>query len=321
MGENSKISWTHHTWNPWWGCHRVSPGCEHCYAETFAKRTGHAVWGRTAPRRFLRNPFAALVKMQHRAHHTGERHRVFIASMADIFEAHPEPEVRARQDAIRAELWALVPSLASLDLLLLTKRPQNVREMVPAAWMRDGFPCNVWLGTTCEDQQRADERIPHLLDCPAAVRWVSYEPALGPVDFSPWLGYNPSFGGREVDEHRSRLRNCSADGVEDRPRRPTLGWVIVGGESGGGARPFDVQWARDAVRQCREAGVPAFVKQLGARPHKVTGATGRFRTDPETGKRQVELTIERLWLRDPKGGDIDEFPEDLRVRQYPGGAR
>ena len=343
MGENSKISWTHHTWNPWWGCHRVSPGCEHCYAETFAKRTGHAVWGRTAPRRFLRNPFAALVKMQHRAHHTGERHRVFIASMADIFEAHPEPEVRARQDAIRAELWALVPSLASLDLLLLTKRPQNVREMVPASWMADGFPRNIWLGTTCEDQQRADERIPHLLDCPAAVRWVSYEPALGTVNFEP--GLTPRWKCNCTPGCRDGAEVSDSNGCPMCPRcgvkiggepRPGLDWIVVGGESGAGARRFNVQWARDTIEACAEAGVACFTKQMGANVVTRNDANRPdcLDEDPPGGQMHpddVEENINgyreehqgalvRLRLRDAKGGDPNEWPEDLRVRQYPGGS-
>lgn len=341
MGENSKISWTHHTWNPWWGCARVSPGCEHCYAETFAKRTGHAVWGRTAPRRFLADPFRALAKMQHKAHHAGERHRVFIASMADIFEAHPEPEVRARQDAIRAELWALVPSLTSLDLLLLTKRPQNVREMVPAAWMADGFPLNIWLGTTCEDQQRADERIPHLLDCPAAVRWISYEPALGPIDFRPWLGAAGGVAGHCVDIngdwwHSPGTCNGAPSNCSGRCCGRGLDWIVVGGESGGGARRFNVQWARDTIEACSEAGVSCFVKQMGANvvTRNDDDLMGCLDDDPPGWQRHpddVEENINgfreehqgalvRLHLRDRKGGDMAEWPADLRVREYPGGA-
>lgn len=297
MGENSKISWTHHTWNPWWGCARVSPGCEHCYAETFAKRTGHKVWGRTAERRFLQAPFAKLAEMQHKAERAGERHRVFIASMADIFEAHPDPEIRLAQDGTRAGLWAAVPLLTHLDLLLLTKRPENIAEMVPAQWMAEGFPRNVWLGTTCEDQQRADERIPHLIRCPAAVRWVSYEPALGPIDF---------VGDRGMDYLGDPYEpgQCSL-----------INWIVVGGESGGGARPFDIGWARSTVAQCRGADVPVFVKQMGARPYQSIPGAGYT---PDSG------TVVGLWgggrplkLRDAKGGDPEEWPEDLRVRQYP----
>lgn len=312
MGENSKISWTHHTWSPWWGCARVSPGCEHCYAETFAKRTGHKVWGRTAERRFLADPFRALLKMQAKAERAGERHRVFIASMADIFEAHPIDETRTRQDAIRAALWALTPSLTALDLLLLTKRPENVASMVPAAWMAGAWPSNAWMLTTCEDQPRADERIPHLLRLPAPVRGVSYEPALGLIDFDKGRCdvHDRQFIGHNHPEFLEFCTECAANGWTGELtyghwlKDDGISWVVVGGESGGGARPFDVEWARMTVRQCRDAGVACFVKQMGAKPQRAIHV-------------QHELTIQPLKLRDAKGGDMAEWPEDLRVREYP----
>jgi protein gp37 len=149
---------------------------------------------------------------------------------------------------------------------------------------------NVWLGVSVEDQQRADERIPHLLRVPAAVRFVSYEPALGPVSFR-WLrgaGYSTAPG----------AVNNEYDGMRK------LDWIIVGGESGLGARPCDVAWVRSVVRQCRAAGVPCFVKQLGARPVV-----------------QHPMQVGALFaahMNDRKGGDPSEWPEDLRVREWPG---
>jgi protein gp37 len=152
---------------------------------------------------------------------------------------------------------------------------------------------NVWLGVSAEDQATADERIPLLLQTPAAVRWVSYEPALGLVDFRRWLG------GR-----------IPADlAIEDQAAmwgRDGIGWIVVGGESGPGARPFDLAWARSTVQQCRAASVPVFCKQLGARPIYNLGDGHR----PEARVREIQL-------RDRKGADMAEWPEDLRVREFP----
>jgi protein gp37 len=169
---------------------------------------------------------------------------------------------------------------------------------------------NVWLGVSVEDQPTADQRIPLLLQCPAAVRFVSYEPALAAVDFARWLARDWSC--KQCGTIVSELIDGTCPLCEDelQPFRVGLDQVIVGGESGPGARPFDVAWARETVRQCREAGVPCFVKQLGARPR-----IGNPQSHPEDFKRPHDLT--RLLLRDRKGGDWSEWPEDLRVREYP----
>ena len=309
--KDSKIEWTDHTFSPWWGCAKVSPGCAHCYAETFDRRvhgtSKHVTpagevrephWGKDAPRRFFgdkhwREPLAwdrAAGKAAHEAemarargdgNHPAPRPRVFCASMADVFEDRPDlVEPRAR-------LFRLIDATPNLDWLLLTKRPENVARMAPEMHEEVGdkrrrLPANVWLGTTAEDQQRADERIPHLVAVPASVRFLSVEPMLGPVDLC--LGEYPA-------------------GI-----RPD--WVIVGGESGAGARPFDVAWARDIIRQTREAGVACFVKQLGAHPsaHETRAAGGKW----------VPM-VEGSPIHDPKGGDPSEWPEDIRVRQFPKG--
>lgn len=146
MSEHSSIEWTDHTFNPWWGCARVSPACEHCYAETFSKRLGQKIWGVRAERRFFGDPhWREPLKWDRRAAKIGERHRVFCGSMCDIFEDRRDLDVH------RERLWRLMAETPNLDWLLLTKRPENVALMAP--W-REPWPFNVWLGTTVEDQNR-----------------------------------------------------------------------------------------------------------------------------------------------------------------------
>ena len=220
------------TYNPWIGCHRVSPACAHCYADTLAtNRMGLDVWDRKTPRprkmmseAYWHNP----LKWEKAAAATGQRAKVFCASMADVFEDHPDVlEARHR-------LWHIVDATPHLDWLVLTKRPENVLGMVPFRWCNKGkWPDNVWLGTSVENQHFADIRIPQLLQIPAKVRFLSCEPLLGPLDLSPWL-----------------------------PTR-ALHWVIVGGESGTGFRPMHLDHARALRDQCAVAGVPYFFKQIG----------------------------------------------------------
>lgn len=250
MAENSKIEWTTHTFNPWMGCTKVSPGCHHCYAETMMdKRWGKVEWGPQGQR--VKTSAANWKKplaWYKAAVAAGERHRVFCASLADVFEAKTDQE--AGMTDWRNDLWDLIESTAGdanggLDWLLLTKRPDNVPSMVPAAWMRDGFPAAVWIGTSVEDQRRADERIPHLLALPAAVRFLSVEPMLGPVDL--WEARYPLPGGGRGSAF------AWGNGIN---------WVIVGGESGPGARPVHPDWARDIREACQATGVPFFFKQM-----------------------------------------------------------
>lgn len=236
MSENSAIEWTDHTFNPWWGCTKVSEGCEHCYAEAWAKRTGHSVWGKQSDRRFFGDKhWAEPLKWNREAEKAGVRRRVFCASMADVFENRPD------LDSQRARLGNLIRSTPALDWLLLTKRPHNMVEMGvrdfcfdPEAW-----PGEIVAMTTAEDQARFDERVPELLAVPAARHGISYEPALGPLDIS---------------RHASEID-----------------WLIAGAESGHGARPMVEQWIRDVRDQCIAAGVRFFYKQkLDGRGHKVS---------------------------------------------------
>lgn len=227
MGQETEIAWTDHTWNPWWGCVRVSPGCTNCYAQTFSRRVGFDIWGPTAQRRFFgESHWREPLKWNRLAFEAGKRALVFCASMADVFED--------RDDLIepRAKVFALIEQTPNLDWLLLTKRPQNMVKFAASAWPRM-WPTNVWAGCTAEDQEWADKRIPHLLEVPAHTKFISYEPAIGPVDF------------------RTHMRG--------------LDWIIYGGESGGGSRPSDLAWARSVVAQTRGTRTAAFVKQMGAK--------------------------------------------------------
>lgn len=245
MGETS-IEWVTrngvqgYSWNPWWGCQRVSPGCGlgksvgGCYAETFSKRLGLKIWGPQAPRRHFGSDHWNKPRVWHRkAARERTRPLVFCASMADVFED--------RDDLLddRAALFKLIGDTPRLIWLLLTKRPQNIKRMVP--W-GDRWPENVWIGTTVEDQKRADERIPILLDVPARVRFLSCEPLLERVDLKLEEWNDP----------------CAAPcGVEP----SEIHWVIVGGESGHGARPMHDEWVRFLRDQCSAAGVSFFFKQ------------------------------------------------------------
>ncbi len=248
MGEQSKIEWTDHTFNPWWGCEAVSPACDRCYAEATSNRYGHPVWGKDAPRRFFSDKhWREPLKWNAKAEEGGTPALVFCASMADVFED------RRDLDEPRDRLWDLIHDTPHLIWLLLTKRPENMVRLASKEWS-DSWPSNVWAGTTAENQRRLDERMIELMRVPSGTRWISYEPALGAIDISLYA-------------HR-------------------IDWIIVGGESGAGARPMEIRWARDLLAQCRKHNVPYFMKQLGGFPDKRK--------------------------------EIGTFPEDLRVRQFPG---
>jgi protein gp37 len=177
MGKNSQIEWTHHTFNPWWGCTKVSTACKHCYAEAWSKRVGQKIWGVKAKRRFFNeNHWLDPLKWNSQAKDEGVRFRVFCASMADVFED------RRDLDAWRDKLWSLIARTPQLDWLLLTKRPEVVNRLVP--WKYD-WPHNVWLGTTVEDQETAEIRLRCIAELPAVIRFISAEPLLGPLEAGP----------------------------------------------------------------------------------------------------------------------------------------
>jgi protein gp37 len=220
------IAWCHHTFNIVWGCTRTSPGCMNCFAVLIARRGGLDVWGPGKPRKTLSAGYwAEPLQWDRRAAEAGKRRRVFCGSMCDVFEDHPNV------NAQRERLWPLIRRTPHLDWLLLTKRPERIALGLPDDWGQ-GY-ANVWLGVSIENNDyvwRADV----LRGIPAVVRFVSYEPALGPLDGLDLAG---------------------------------LHWVICGGESGPGWRPIDPAWARAMRDRCRAAGLAFFFKQFaGPRP-------------------------------------------------------
>jgi len=298
MGENSAIAWTHHTFNPWIGCSEVGPGCDGCYARELDARYrwgGAAHWGPGVPRyRTSEVNWRKPIAWDKRAAKTGVRERVFCASLADVFDN--EVPTRWRDD-----LWHRIDQTPNLDWLLLTKRIGNVAKMLPnrrigvSEWC-NGWP-NVWLGISVVNQEEADRDIPKLLKVPARIKWLSVEPQIGPVSLRTLDGgggyfYNglfegPPFGNIEVLPYAK------------------ISWVVCGGESSQGkhrARSFDLAWARDLRDQCKAAGCYYFFKQAGA---NVTGPHANG----------INLTTWRF--KDRAGADPAEWPEDLRVRQWP----
>jgi protein gp37 len=210
---------------------------------------------------------------------------------------------------------AIHPYVAADDELWTESINQRVKFMRHAETAPWPLP-QVWVGVSVENQEQADKRIPLLLETPAAVRFISAEPLLGPINFE-------HIGNALFDRAAAIRKAMNGPAAMNREQaeadiaHPQLDWVIVGGESSNGARPCDIDWIRSIVEQCKAAGVAAFVKQLGSRSFSwdESEPTGRFRTDPETGKRQLEVVTRRL--ADKKGGDPAEWPGDLRVREFP----
>jgi protein gp37 len=369
VAETTKIQWCHHTFNPWIGCSKVHAGCAHCYAEAdMDRRRGRVKWGPHGTRSrtsdaYWRDPLA----WDRQARAAGERRRVFCASLADVFEDwrgpildaqgrelwtnghgyQPLPEDlhswsragerlaqgwrEARLADLRADLFRLIERTPSIDWLLLSKRPENVRSMTYDAWTKrvpghvsqndgDGrhwhWPANVWLGTSVSDQPTAAEWLPRLMELRPLVRvlFVSAEPLLGPIQFDAPTGLVTRQGGSvslwdcrhcggtgyfQVDPYTVACSYCSRPGAV---RGSGLGidWMIVGGESGPHARPCGISAVRTIVEDCREAELPCFVKQLG-------------------GNAVFDGSTVRARFEDVKGGNPEEWPEDLRVREFPRG--
>lgn len=224
MAEKTLVAWTNHTANFWMGCCKVSPGCQNCYAETLTKnRMGLHVWGpaKTTARPAVKGVYANLRKWN-RQSDTANPSRVFVGSLMDWAEDHPDAE------AIRPAMWQAIRECPNLQFQLLTKRADRIARCLPADWGQ-GYP-NVWLGVSIENNDyihRADD----LRSIPAVVRFISYEPALGPVP------------------------DLDLTGID---------WLIYGGESGPGFRPEDKQWARDVRAKCAAAGTAFFHKQSAA---------------------------------------------------------
>lgn len=255
MAENTKIEWAHHTFNPWIGCTKVGPGCDHCYAEKERASTVLGVkWGANMPRhRTSDENWKKPGRWNKEAERLGVRYRVFCASLADVFDNEVPTEWRR-------DLFRLIEATPNLDWLLLTKRISNVANMMFLA--RGGhLPLlpNVWIGATITSQAEADRDIPKLLAVPAAKRFLSMEPLLGPVElglqcenWSDDIVMDPETGAREC------CKACDYTGIGN-----DIDWVIVGGESGPNARPMHPDWARSLRDQCQAAGVPFLFKQWG----------------------------------------------------------
>lgn len=250
MAENTKIEWCDHTFNPWVGCTKVSPACDHCYAEGWAKRTGQNGLWEGERRRTTDSNWRQPYKWNNQAPLDGPRPRVFCASLADVFDNKVPQEWRV-------DLFAMIRETPNLDWLLLTKRPQNIAKMLPHNW-GSGYP-NVWLGATVENQQEANRRIPDLLISPARVRFLSMEPLLEPVDLRRVSTIR--FRGAEVlNALTGTLAGMFGDYCAS--RLPPLDWIICGGESGPGARQLKTYWAEDLRQQCKSANVAFFMKQM-----------------------------------------------------------
>lgn len=332
----TSIEWTDTTWNPVRGCSRVSPGCDHCYAMGQAHRfsgAGGPYEGLTTIRRG-KVDWSGRVRFVPEALdvplHWRKPRRVFVNSMSDLFHASLSNEEIAA-------VFGVMAACPRHTFQVLTKRARRMREWFEWAGRLDlgklagaaatalgrdrtgpravplaaTWPLpNVWLGVSAEDQQRADERIPDLIATPAAVRFVSAEPLLGPIDLHQYVSHFCGCGipGDACDGWKSR------EGCPCAPKR--LDWCIAGGESGHGARPCDVAWIRSIVEQCRTAEVPCFVKQLGANVEHF----GRYAPQPVRYDRVDPYGcahLHRIRLRDRKGADPSEWPAELRVRQFP----
>jgi protein gp37 len=252
MGKQTKIEWCDHTWNPWRGCTKVSAGCANCYAETLSHRNPKVLgeWGPHGTRVLASDAaWREPMKWNAAAKRDGVRRRVFCASLADVFESwdgqmddhrgrsswtlEADTTHRTTLDDARRWLFALIQDTPNLDWLLLTKRPENFREMIPFG---QGWPWfNVWLGVSVEDQETANRRLPLLMETPAAVRFLSCEPLLGSIDFAK--------------------TGVSVHGLD---------WVIAGGESGPKARPMPLAALHGLANQCTYHAIPFFMKQFGS---------------------------------------------------------
>lgn len=301
----SNIEWTDVTWNPVTGCSKVSPGCAHCYAEALSLRFGTSKKPWT-PENAAENVVLHPERLDAPLHWRKPR-RVFVNSMSDLFhELVP--------DSFIVDVFRVMAQAEQHTFQVLTKRPERMRDMLNDQIIMCDLSCvilpgprwatwplpNVWLGVSVENQHWADERIPLLLQTPAAVRFISAEPLLGPVNLK--------------QAGAIRMDTWHADHGQ-------LDWVIVGGESGPKHRPFDAHWARDIRDQCASAGVPLFVKQLGARPLIECPECGGLNDYGDAGEGTCDVCEDqprlRLRLKSRKGGDMDEWPKDLRIREFP----
>lgn len=317
MAENSKIEWTDHTFNPWWGCMKVGPGCDHCYAETLDKRTGGEHWGAGAPRRRTSEKNWNLMRrLNEKAQKSGIYPKVFCASMADVFD-NEVPE------QWRIDLFELIRECQHLNWMLLTKRIGNVTKMLPDVFDRGDYS-HVGIMATVVNQEEADRDIPKLMRLKKEqnLSWIglSCEPLLGPIHLG-YLGW-PGGETRPRDGYNALIgiRYENGDIAE---RLPKIDWVICGGESGAHARPMHPRWAAGLRDQCDAAQVPFFFKQWGEwSPYgnaHLPGAKGRSVAEQMRNLRALDkdTTMTRCGKK-IAGRELDskiysEFPRQLRA--------
>ncbi len=287
----SKIEWTDYTFNPWWGCVKVSEGCKNCYAETMSKRWGRDIWGKDANRMFMYDGYwSKPLKWNAKAKKEGVRYKVFCGSMCDVFEQPDNFRTLEKLDNSRKRLGKLIKETPHLDWLLLTKRPEiwayscfdlgfskheDYYHSIHKATATWNFPDNVWLGVSVENQKQADLRIPELLKIPAKIRFLSMEPLLGAVNLVQARGLTKYISGGGVG-NIPLTSGLESNGID---------WIIVGGESGLKARPMDRAWVASLCNQAMFADIPFFMKQLGGHPNKRS--------------------------------KLEDLPEDLRIREFP----
>lgn len=268
MAENSKIEWTDHTVNLWWGCAKVHTGCKNCYAEHLSDvRYKNNLWGEKSERKRIKSAFNDLTKYQKQAKKEGIKVKVFMGSMMDIFEdsktlINPSklPHTGTETGQLRGELFDRISNseFDNLIFLLLTKRPENINYYIPFDWIANGAPENVWFGTSVSDQETANKYIPRLLKINGN-KFLSIEPQTGKIDLhridadlggdKAWCMIN-CLNGKQTDMGRPCVEVQKID------------WIIQGGESGSKKRPFNIEWAESMRDQCEKYETPYFFKQI-----------------------------------------------------------
>lgn len=331
----SKIQWTEKTWNPTTGCSRVSPGCSNCYAEKMTKRLAEMGQEKYVGLLNDQNRFNSVIKFHEDALLIPVKARkpttYFVNSMSDLFHENVKDEWIDK-------IFAVMALRPQHTFQILTKRPERMAKYLNAQYKKRVYEWmgwldaargvknpesvralhdytalpNVWLGTSTENQKTADERIPHLLATPAAVRFLSVEPMLEAIDFYPLFALRKNAKGETAPEDDVLGYDL-----------PAIDLAIFGGESGAGARECDLNWIRAGIKQCRNSGIKVFVKQLGKYPVQQCGQCGRMMgrclggAVNSCGVEHKETASELMKIRDTKGGNILEFPADLRIREMP----
>lgn len=271
MAETSNIEWCDATWNCWYGCRKVSSGCDHCYMFRDMPRFGRDPSVVTRSKTTFYDPLKWV-----KSGKLKPESKIFVCSWSDFFIEEA--------DDWRDEAWDIMRQTPEFNYLILTKRPENIQDRLPISWSIDDRYSHLWLGVTAENQEQADKRIPILLQIPAAKRFVSIEPMLGEIDLTR---LNVS----HLPHHKGYVANVLDHRINSALGKPYkhIDWVILGAESGPKRRRCETVWIESVVNQCKEAGVPAFVKQL-----------------------HIGTQVSK---------DVAEWPHNLQLRQHPAEGR